>query len=300
MSSPRVSVIIPVRDHPEFLAESLASVFRQPFRDLEVIVVDDGSIVDLTPALAPHAGRIRVERQAPLGVAAASNRGAALATGDVLAFHDADDLMEPARITSPLAVLDRDPRLALVFGNGLKVTADLHAIGPVIPTRHANRLARRGLALAELVRRSHVYLQASLVRRAVFLDLGGLPPFRAGADWGFALRCVAHHPVAFVSAPLFRYRQHGASLTAGRIAMAAAAVAVLRDFVAHEPAAVARLGERRMARALARRLGRLAAQEARAGDSDAARIHLHEATDLMPWGLRYRLRLLRVGERTGS
>ncbi len=289
--SPRVSVIIPVRDQPDFLAESLASVFRQPFRDLEVIVVDDGSTVDLTPALAPYAGRLTVERQAPQGVAAASNRGAALARGDVLAFHDADDLMEEGRITLPLARLQG--AVALVFGNGTKVTADLRPLGPVIPARQASRLARRGLTLAELVRRSHVYLQASLIRRRVFLELGGLPSFRVGADWGFALRCVARHPVAFVDAPLFRYRQHGESLTAARVAMAEGAVDVLRDFVAREPGVIARLGARRVAHALARRLARLAVQELRAGDREAARGHLREATELAPWTLRYRLRLLR-------
>ena len=292
VAPPRVSVVIPVRDQPDFLAASLASVFRQPYRDLEVIVVDDGSTVDLTPALAPYGDALRFERQPPLGVAAASNRGAEIARGELLAFHDADDLMEPARITAPLAVLERDPGVALVFGNGIAVSADLREeLGPVIPKRHAARLVRRGLTLAELVRRSHVYLQASLVRRAIFLELGGLPSFRAGGDWGLALRCVAHHRVAFVDEPLFRYRRHGASLTAGRVVMAEAAVAVLRDFVAREPAAAARLGTRRMRRALARRLVRLAAQEKRAGDPDAARGHLGEAVALTPWDLRYRWRL---------
>jgi hypothetical protein len=55
-----------------------------------------------------------------------------------------------------------------------------------------------------------------------------------------------------------------------------------------------------MARALARRLARLAAQEARTGDADAARTHLREAASLVPWGLRYRLRLFGVGRRAGS
>jgi glycosyltransferase involved in cell wall biosynthesis len=284
-------VIIPVRDQPEYLAESLASVFRQPFRDCEVIVVDDGSTADLAPALRPHAGRVRVERQAPAGVAAASNRGAALARGVRLAFHDADDLLEPARLTAPLAAFERDPRLALVFGNGIMVSADLGAtLGPVIPARHAARLARRGLTLAELIRRSHVYLQAALVRRTVFRELGGLPAFRAGGDWGFALRCVLRHPTAFVDASLFRYRQHGASLTAGRVAMAEAAVAVLRDFIAREPDATRALGRRRLDRALARRLARLAAQEERAGEVAAARRHFAEAAALVPWDLRYRWR----------
>jgi glycosyltransferase involved in cell wall biosynthesis len=290
VASPRVSVIIPVRDHPGFLAESLASVFAQRFRDVEVIVVDDGSTDDLGPALAPYAGRIRVERQDPRGVAAATNRGAALATADVLAFHDADDLMEPDRIALPLARLAADPALALVFGNGVKVSADLRPLGPVIPAAQAAQLARNGLPLAELVRRSHVYLQASLVRRAVFLELGGLPPLPAGGDWAFALRCVARYPVAFVNAPLFRYRQHGGSLTAARVRMAAAAVAVLREFGAREPAAVARLGARTMARALARRLARLAAQELAAGDAASAATHWREASTLAPFVLRYRLR----------
>jgi len=274
---PFFSVVVPTYNRGALLADTLGSIAGQdlPAADFEIIVVDDGSTEDLAPALAPYAGRIRVERQEPGGVAAASNRGAALACADVLAFHDADDLMEPARIALPLARLDADPSLALVFGNGLKVTTDLRPIGPVIPEAQAARLARTGLTLAELLRRSHVYLQASLVRRAVFLDLGGLPPLPAGGDWAFALRCVARHPVAFVNAPLFRYRQHAASLTAAR-----------------EPDAAARLGERTLARALARRLARLAAQELAAGEATAAAEHWREASRLAPLALRYRLREL--------
>lgn len=294
---PRVSLVIPVRDQAAYLADSLASVFAQPYRDLEVIVVDDGSEEDLGPALDPYAGRIRLERQAPAGVAAASNRGAALASGEILAFHDADDLVEPGRITLPLARLDAEPACALVFGNGICIDAAGVPLRPVIPRRQARRLVRRGLRLGELVRRSLIYLQASLVRHAAFDALGGLPPFAAGADWGFALRCALRHPVAYVDASLFRYRQHAASLTAGRVGMAAAAVAVLRDFAAREPEAVARLGRRRFDRALARRLARLAAQELRAGERRAARAHLGSAVALAPHVLTYRLRLLRLRPR---
>ena len=295
MPTPRVAVIIPVRDQPDFLAESLASVFRQPFDDLEVIVVDDGSSVDLGPALAPYRDRLRIERQPPSGAAAARNRGVALATAPLLAFHDADDLMEPIRITALLARLDAEPALGVVFGNGECIDAHGRSLGPVIPERQARRLVRRGLRLDELVRRSVVYLQASLIRRGVVEEIGGFPPLAAGSDWWFFLRCAARQPLAYVDATLFRYRQHGASITAGRVRSAAAAVTVLRDVADKEPDLVRQIGRRGWARALARRLARLAEQERRAGDHDAARQHLREAADLVPYVLKYRLRLLRRG-----
>jgi glycosyltransferase involved in cell wall biosynthesis len=291
----RVSVVIPVRNQTAYLGDSLASVFAQSHQDLEVIVVDDGSTEDVGAALAPWKDRIRLVRQDAAGVAAATNHGARLATGEILAFHDADDLMEPARITLPLAHLDADPELALVFGNGLAMAEDGTPEGPVIPPRQVRTLVRRGLRIEDLLRRSLVYLQATLVRRAVFQALGGLPSFPAGADWAFALRCALHRRVAFVDAMLFRYRRHAGSLTAQRVAMATAAVAVLRDLIASEPTLTEQVGRRRVARALARRLARLAAQQARAGDVLGARSNLEEAASLAPQVLKYRLRLLRLG-----
>jgi len=297
---PRVSVVIPVRNQAAYLGASLASVFAQPYRDLEVIVVDDGSTEDLDRALAPWRARLRLVRQPPSGVAAATNHGARLASGEILAFHDADDLMEAPRLSLPLAHLDAEPALALVFGNGIAIRADGTPAGPVIPRRQARALARRGPRIEDLLRRSLVYLQATVVRRETFAALGGLPSFPAGADWGFALRCVLHRPTAFVDVPLFRYRRHAESLTAQRVTMAAAAVAVLRAFLASEPTLAARVGRRRVQLALARRLARLAAQQARAGDAAGARASLAEAAGLAPHVLAYRLRRWRLGRGAGS
>lgn len=293
VSTPRVAVVIPVRDHPEYLAESLASVFRQTYESIEVIVVDDGSTEDLSPALAPWGDRIRLERQPATGVAAARNRGVSVATAPVIAFHDADDLMEPIRISTLMARLESDPALEVVFGNGVCIDAGGTALGPVIPPRQARSLVRRGLPLDELMRRSVVYLQASLIRRGVLDELGGFPPLPAGSDWWFFLRCALRAPLAYVDASLFRYRQHGASITAGRVRSAEGAVRVLRELATVEPRLVERVGHRRWSRALARRVARLASQEARAGNVAAAHQHWGEAARLAPTTLKYRWRWLR-------
>jgi glycosyltransferase involved in cell wall biosynthesis len=293
VGAPRVSVIIPVRDQPAFLGEALASVFRQAFQDIEVIVVDDGSSVDLGPALAPYAQRIRLERQPPTGVAAARNRGVACAQAPILAFHDADDLMEAGRISALLPRLEADPAIEVVFGNGVSIDAGGRLLGPVIPPRQARRLVRRGARLDELMRRSLVYLQGSLIRRGVVEELGGFPLLAAGSDWWFFLRCAARRPIPYEDAVLFRYRQHGASITAARVRSAEAAVTVLRELAVAEPRLLPQVGRRRWARALARRLARLAEQERRAGDVATARRHLREAVALAPHVVKYRVRLLR-------
>src|SRR5689334_9252898 len=86
----RASVVIPARNAARTLPATLAALRGQtyPADRLEVIVVDDGS-ADATGEVAA-AGGARVLRQAPAGPAAARNRGAAAATGEIILFTDAD------------------------------------------------------------------------------------------------------------------------------------------------------------------------------------------------------------------
>src|SRR5439155_7418667 len=93
-------------------------------RDAEVIVVDDGS-TDSTPAIIDSYGkRIRHLRQANSGPATARNAGVRIASGEYLAFLDADDKWLPQMLERTVAALDRDPGCALVYGNLLMIDSD--------------------------------------------------------------------------------------------------------------------------------------------------------------------------------
>jgi glycosyltransferase involved in cell wall biosynthesis len=111
----RVSVVVPVRDGERFLADALRSVAAQTFRVAELIVVDDGSR-DRSAAVARELGA-RVERQAPAGQVAARNRGVAAATGELVAFLDADDLWPAESLERRVAALRADREAGLVFGH---------------------------------------------------------------------------------------------------------------------------------------------------------------------------------------
>lgn len=93
-----VSVIIPAYNAARTLSETLASVLAQTRPADEIIVVDDGS-VDRTPNIAAaSSGPVRVVRQNNRGAAAALNAGIALATGELFAFIDADDVWDQHKL----------------------------------------------------------------------------------------------------------------------------------------------------------------------------------------------------------
>jgi len=92
-------------------------VFAQSYQELEVIVVDDGSVDDTRAVAKAYGDRIRFAHQERGGAGAARNAAVALATGAHLAFLDADDRFTPTKLEHQLAALDADPTLEMVFGH---------------------------------------------------------------------------------------------------------------------------------------------------------------------------------------
>lgn len=112
----RVSIIIPCRDGERYVAETLRSVLGQGHDDLEIIVVDDGSTDRTAEAVRSFGDAVRYVRQDPGGASVARNRGVGLATGDVLAFLDADDLWCDQVLPRMLSAFDADPSVGMVVG----------------------------------------------------------------------------------------------------------------------------------------------------------------------------------------
>ncbi|MGX1669804.1 glycosyltransferase family A protein [Streptomyces sp. NPDC055400] len=102
-------MIIPLYNREKYIGACLASVLGQTHKDLEVIVVDDGS-TDGGAAIAEGIAdeRIRVDRGPNRGAAAARNRGLALAKGEIVAFLDSDDLWFPEKLSEQISVLQSD------------------------------------------------------------------------------------------------------------------------------------------------------------------------------------------------
>ncbi|WP_243373873.1 glycosyltransferase family A protein [Geotalea sp. SG265] len=116
---PKISVVIPVYNCESYIKEALKSVQKQSVRDLEIIVVNDGSTdgtLSVTEALAERDERIRIISQANSGKPAiARNVGLRHAGGKYVCFLDGDDLFMPGKLEKQLEIFLRFPELNLVF-----------------------------------------------------------------------------------------------------------------------------------------------------------------------------------------
>jgi glycosyltransferase involved in cell wall biosynthesis len=114
---PLVSVVIPVYNCEAYLAEAVRSVLAQPYRPLEIIIVNDGSTdrgAEVAQGFADPLVRYFYQENA--GIGAARNTGVSLARGGYLAFLDADDTWTPEKLTLQMACFEEDPELDMVFG----------------------------------------------------------------------------------------------------------------------------------------------------------------------------------------
>jgi glycosyltransferase involved in cell wall biosynthesis len=111
----RISVVIPAYNARAYIDETLAALKRQTRPADEVLLVDDGSTDDTAAFVATRHPWVQILRQENAGQSAARNRGVAAATGDAIAFLDADDVWLPKKLELQERILSSHPDTALVY-----------------------------------------------------------------------------------------------------------------------------------------------------------------------------------------
>lgn len=227
MSKPAFSVIIPAYNTETTLARAIDSVLAQSYPAQEIIVVDDGS-TDRTPDVAArYGGKVRYIRQDNAGVSSARNQGAQAASGDWLAFLDADDWYYPDRLRLHSEWIQEDASLDFLTGdydyrddagNLLGTSLSQHDSGRMMLAKAAGG-ARVVMDQAHEI---HAYVADHFgdthtlsVPRAVFIKLGGYPlGYKVCEDVHFLVRLVSgSRRIGVICAPLGVYLIHGGSAT---------------------------------------------------------------------------------------
>ena len=145
--APSLSVVVPAYDVEDYLDECLESILGQSYRDVQVVVVDDGA-TDGTPALADawaaRDDRVTVVHQANAGLGAARNVGVRHCTGRYLAFADSDDVVAPGAYAAMVGALEASGS-DLVAGSVERMRGEERSMTPLMRRNH--RSDRTGLRI---------------------------------------------------------------------------------------------------------------------------------------------------------
>jgi glycosyltransferase involved in cell wall biosynthesis len=256
MNTPRFSIIIPCYNSAGTIVETLESAAAQTVREIEIIVIDDGSSDESAEIVAHYARqepRVRFIRQANAGVSATRNKGMSEARGAFVAFLDADDLWAPWYLETHAGRFAADPSLGLSFSVARIMRADGHDTGQI------SRPKLQGLTPEEMLATNPCTTASAIVVRRATLDEAGFfdTTLRRAEDQEWLFRvALTKWKIEGDPNPLVYYRQSEEGLSSNLAAMYDSYVQMLAKARAISPALVQRhskLASARMLRYLARR-----------------------------------------------
>ena len=183
---PTISVVVPAYNEERYIAEALDAVLAQTRPPLEVIVVDDGSTDGTREVVGRYEDRVRLIEQENRGCPGAFDTGFREASGEFVALCPADDVWEPRKLEWQQDELAAHPEVDVIFG-----AAERFGLASGEHVRPARTGVLDGSWFArEMYRRNLIADPSAVVRRSLYLELGGYESL-VGEDYEFWMRALA-------------------------------------------------------------------------------------------------------------
>ena len=198
---PLVSIITPAYNRASFLHDTIQSVLKQDYPQIEYIVLDDGSTDGTRQVLARYSWRLIWETHANMGEARTVNKGWSMAHGEIVAVVNSDDPLLPGAVSEAVAFMQAHPDVLVAY-------PDWNMIGPDSKViRHMQVLEYDYLYM--LKRHYPMPGPGAFIRRKAF-DLTGMrdPEFKYVADFEYWLRLGSYGKFARMPKTLATWRTH--------------------------------------------------------------------------------------------
>jgi glycosyltransferase involved in cell wall biosynthesis len=216
MINDKVSVIIPAYNRYAYIRRAIESVLNQSYKDIELIVVDDGSTDNTREILEDYEPRMLLlehEGGANKGQSAAINLGLQNAQGEYIAILDSDDCWETNKIELQIAYLQQNPDVGLVYGNGIAVDENGEYLYDIYKPNHEEKNIPSSLLVD-----CYFFVPTNSLFRAEILELtGGFDEsLRTAQDHDMGIRIAEVTKLAYINNSLFHYRRHDDSISRKR------------------------------------------------------------------------------------
>ncbi len=212
MAAPLVSIIMNCRNCARYLREALDSVYRQTFKNYEIIFWDNQSTDGSGKIAQSYGGPLKYFRgEEPLSLGAARNAAIAKATGKYIAFLDCDDIWLPEKLEKQVALLKSKKELGLVYSDCYVIDG---AGNTAAKTLFSNKELFRGMAFKDLFRANLIPLLTAVITREALNKAGPFnSKYEIGEEYDLWLRIAQHYPIDFIEQPSGKYRIHRESTT---------------------------------------------------------------------------------------
>jgi len=206
--SPLVSVIIPCYNCRDFIAQALESVMRQTYKNIEIIVVDDGSSDGTKEFITNNYSDIIYFYQRNQGPAAARNRGIKLSKGKYIAFLDADDAWLPNKIESQIEIMSKKDDVSLIH------------TGRITISEKKKKVLKRNIVSGDifnfLLKQDFITTSSVMVTRDCISDVGMFdenPNLIGVEDYLLWLKVAHRHKCFYIDRPLVEYYIHDQNIS---------------------------------------------------------------------------------------
>ena len=202
----KFSVIIPLYNKAPYVRKALETVCAQTYREYEIIVINDGSTDNSAIIAEDYLNGVegisyKILSQPNAGVSAARNNGVAQASGDYIAFLDADDWWEPTYLERMAQLIEDYPEAGLYACNYIYYKPGKTHVALNIPTGYINypKAYYESGAMP-------VWTGATIMPKRIFDEMGGFPVgIKLGEDFLLWAKTAMHYPIAFCEEPLAYY-----------------------------------------------------------------------------------------------
>lgn len=211
-----ISVIIPCYNAEKYISETIESVINQTHRNLEIIIIDDGSTDNSSAAikaLADKDSRIFYHFQQNKGMCAARNAGLRFAAGEYILFLDNDDVIEKSFLEDRCAFLTANPEYGLCGGEVVKIDER----GRILPSDYTERAPTENMLDEILLYRKNVSsIPSNLLMRRSVLESSGVAfneSLNSTGDKYFLIQMARATKCSDAAASAVKYRIHGGSVS---------------------------------------------------------------------------------------
>lgn len=213
---PLISVVMASYNYARFIPETIESVLNQTLGDLELVIVDDGSI-DNSPEIIrsyqDRDDRVRaVFRSENRGIAKTFNEGIDEAVGKFVAIIGSDDLWVEDKLEKQIEVLDVDDNL-VVHSGAVTIDAEGNPIPPITEKKTGRQRRKSGNIFRELLEGNFVCGSSIVFKKSGMNGIRLDERFRYVNDYKFTLDLAKEHEFYFIPEALVKYRVHGGNVT---------------------------------------------------------------------------------------